>query len=220
MAIDSRRKRASVAALGLAFLGPSIVPDGTLGAEDRQVVAHSYYGIAAGGAFVEIGGTSQLEALASTGGITLERVIGGTSQLEAHTSTGGVTLERVIGGTSQLAAFASGGAIQVGDVIVAEATTGGGKKRRRSKYPRRVMIDGVLQWVRNAQEERQLLQAMADRARDAAKVAEALEDTQLAETIKTRSIRIEKRIATVDTREAEWRQHLINEDEEILLLFQ
>jgi hypothetical protein len=130
MAIDSRRKRASVAALGLAFLGPSIVPDGSFVQADRQAIAHSYYGILAGGAFVQIGGTAQLEAFTSTGGITLERAIGGTSQLEAFTSTGGITLERVIGGTAQLEAFTSSGVIQVGDVV----TTVRGRRHRTRRY--------------------------------------------------------------------------------------
>lgn len=114
MAIDSRRKRASVAALGLAFLGPSVVPDGKLGQQDRQSVANSYYGIEAGGSFVTIGDTSQLDAITSTGGITLERVIGGTSQLEGYDASGGITTERVLGGTSQIGAFGASGAIQVG----------------------------------------------------------------------------------------------------------
>ena len=125
MAIDSRRKRASVAGLALAFLGPSVVPDGSFAQGDRQAIAHSYYGINAASGIVEIGGTSQLEAFASSGGITLERVIGGTSQLLAFDATGGITLERTLGGTSQLLAFSSTGGIQVGDVVVADEATPG-----------------------------------------------------------------------------------------------
>ena len=117
MAIDSLRKRASVASLGLAFLGPSVVPDGTLGQADRQTVAHSYYGILAGSAIVEIGGTAQLEAYSATGGITRERILGATSQITAYSSTGGITLERVIGGTSQLEAYSSSGGIQVAELV-------------------------------------------------------------------------------------------------------
>lgn len=113
MAIDTLRKRASIASLGLAFLGPSVIPDGSFAQADRQVIANSYYGIEASGAFVQVGATSQLEAITSTGGITLERAIGGTSQLAALTASGGITLERVIGGTSQLAAFSSTGGITI-----------------------------------------------------------------------------------------------------------
>jgi len=144
MAIDSRRKRASIASLGLAFLGASIVPDGSLAQADRQTVANSYYGIEAGGAFVQIGGTSQLEAFDASGGITLERIIGGTSQLEAYDSSGGITvgenavevgavsqieafdssggitLERVLGATSQIEAFGSSGGITIVGAVTLE----------------------------------------------------------------------------------------------------
>lgn len=102
--------------------------------------------------------------------------------------------------------------------FVSLAVTEGAGKSRKKKYPRRVMIDGVLHWVRNAEEERQLLQAVIDRARDAAKTAEALNDVELAAKIKVRAVKIEKRLAKVDARADEWRQQLLNEDEEILLL--
>lgn len=91
MAIDSRRKRASIASLGLAFLGASIVPDGSFAQGDRQTIGNSYYGIDAAVPIVQIGGTSQLEAFDATGGITIELVIGGTSQIEAFTSSGVIT---------------------------------------------------------------------------------------------------------------------------------
>jgi len=50
MAIDSEIKRKSIAAIGAQYIGPSVVPDGTIGQPDRQVIAYSYSGIAAGGA--------------------------------------------------------------------------------------------------------------------------------------------------------------------------
>jgi hypothetical protein len=158
MAIDTRRKRASVAALGLAFLGPSIVPDATLEQADRQAVAHSYYGILAGSAFVQIGGTSQLEPFTSSGGITLERTIGGTSQLEAFTASGGITLERTIGGTSQIEAFSSSGGITVGDAVAAEVTTdgGGGGRTGPSDDQLQAWLENLFppQWEKTAQEKR------------------------------------------------------------------
>ena len=162
MAIDSLRKRASIASLGLAFLGPSVVPDGSLGNKDFQVVANSYYGIQVAaathtiggtsqlGAFdssgaikvgsaITLGGTSQLEAYDSSGGLNVQTqlTLGGTSQLEAYDSTGGITVitTHTIGDTSQLGPFTSSGFIQVG-----EARTGGqkgpitvGKKRKKAK---------------------------------------------------------------------------------------
>jgi hypothetical protein len=128
MAIDSRRKRASIAGLALAFLAPSVVPDSTIGVADRQTIAHSYYGIDSSVSGVTIGDTSQLGVFDATGGITLERTLGGTSQLLTFDSTGGITLERTLGATSQLNPFTSSGGIQVGDVV---AGAGGGPFRKR-----------------------------------------------------------------------------------------
>lgn len=50
MAIDSAQKRKSIAAISLYAIGPVVVPDGTIGQPDRQVIGYSYSGIAAGGA--------------------------------------------------------------------------------------------------------------------------------------------------------------------------
>ena len=154
MAIDTLAKRASVASLGLAFLGPSIIPSGTIGAAERQVSAHSYYGILAGAGETTLGGTSQLENYASSGGITLERVVGATSQIEAYTSSGGITLERVLGGTSQLQAFTSSAVITVGDGVT---TAKGGyvpAKRVKTKLKKRdeEILDQVNELVAKLEE--------------------------------------------------------------------
>ena len=79
-----------------------------------------------------IGGTSQLGAITSTGGITVQNIetIGGTAQIDALSSTGGLNLGWQIGGTSQLAAFTSTGGIQVGEVV---APVGGAGARRRRR---------------------------------------------------------------------------------------
>lgn len=100
------------------------------------------------------------------------------------------------------------------------ATTGGGKSRRRSRYPRKVVVDGVVHVVNSPEEERRLLQALFERAQDAAQVAEGLGDTQLAQQIQKRAVRIRKRVEAVDNREQEWLQRLMDEDEEILVLLQ
>lgn len=49
MAIDSEAKRKSIAAISLYPIGPVVVPDGTIGDEDRQAIGYGYYGIAADG---------------------------------------------------------------------------------------------------------------------------------------------------------------------------
>jgi len=92
--------------------------------------------------------------------------------------------------------------------------------KRQGKYPRRTMINGSLHVVRNGNEERRLLQTSLDRSNDAAKVAKALGDKPLEEQIRARSIRINKRVGAVASREDEWRTRLIAEDDEILLFYQ
>ena len=153
MAIDSLRKRASIASLGLAFLAPSVVPDGSFAVGDRQAIAHSYYGIAAGNPSKTIGGTSQLEVFTSTGTLTVQpqHTIGATSQLEAFDSTGQINLGWQIGGTSQLEAFTSSGTIQAG---TARKNTGGffyavddlltrQRRRNRERYKREAEAERI-----------------------------------------------------------------------------
>jgi len=50
MAVDSPVKRASIFTIGAPYIGPTVIADGTIGQPDRQVIAYSYSGIAAGGA--------------------------------------------------------------------------------------------------------------------------------------------------------------------------
>ena len=99
----------------------------------------------------------------------------------------------------------------VEDTVIA----GVGKKRR---YPRWILINNKRFRVDSAEEERQLLQAMADRANDDAKLAEALGDSSIAQVARKRAIRIRKRIPEVANRETEWLAQLIAEDEEIIAL--
>lgn len=48
MAIDSERKRKSIAAISLYALGPTAVADGSFNQADRQTIGYGYYGILAG----------------------------------------------------------------------------------------------------------------------------------------------------------------------------
>jgi hypothetical protein len=76
-----------------------------------------------------VGGVSQLEAFASTGGldVTGSQTIGGVSQLEAFASSGGidVLLPKTVGGTSQLEAFTSSGTIDSGTPAATDQPSGG-----------------------------------------------------------------------------------------------
>lgn len=92
-------------------------------------------------------------------------------------------------------------------------TTGGGKSRR--KYPRRIMAHGKLYTVRNPEEERQLLQALMDRAKTLAAVSP--EPTEIA-AVRKRIRAIERRVKAVDDSEAQWLRRLREIDEELLLL--
>lgn len=98
-------------------------------------------------------------------------------------------------------------------VIVETATeTAGGRSKRR--YPRWVVVDGHRYRVNSPEEERQLLLAMMDRAREV-EATGTHEETRKA--IK-RQLRLKARIEKVDDSEAQWLEYLHQQDEEILLL--
>lgn len=82
------------------------------------------------GATKTIGGTSQLEAFSSSGGIDIlePETIGATSQLGAITSSGGLTVAspKTIGATAQLQPFTSNGTIDSGEAPDPEADQASG----------------------------------------------------------------------------------------------
>lgn len=117
MAIDTRRKRASAAVIGLAFLAPSIVPDGSISASDRQAIAHSYY--TASDTQTELGATSQLGLYTSSGGIALDITLGSTAQIGDYSSLGGITVtaETLLGGISQIGVYGSSGDVTIERIL-------------------------------------------------------------------------------------------------------
>ena len=48
MAIDTRKKRQAVASVGMPWMPPAIVPDGSIDLFDRQVIGWGYGGVVAG----------------------------------------------------------------------------------------------------------------------------------------------------------------------------
>jgi len=94
------------------------------------------------------------------------------------------------------------------------ATTSGGGGRKR-KYPRRVMAYGKLYTVRNPDEERQLLQALVDRAKTLAAISPEPDEVA---AVRRRIRTIERRVKAVDDSEAQWLRRLREIDEELLLL--
>lgn len=121
-----------------------------------------------------------------------------------------------LGWLSNLGFAGSGSTTPTPEVTVTRA--GGGSGAKRKKYPRRVFVDGQVVVVRNADEERGLLRAMADRASDQAAIAAALESPEIAKTARAKAVKLIKRIEAVDDREAAWLQRLRDEDEEILTI--
>lgn len=96
------------------------------------------------------------------------------------------------------------------------ALTPGGIGHKRKKYPRRVFIDGHVELVRNAAEERELLRAMAERAQEDAQILAALGDTDAAQEVRRKAKRILARVPRVDAREEAWLRKLREDDDEIL----
>jgi len=180
MALDSARKRASVASLGLAFLGASVVPDGSFAVGDRQTIANSYYGIDSTTSGIDVGGgTATLEAYDSSGAITLEiNAGGGTATLSAYSSSGTVSLEiNAGGGTAQLGNYGSSGQVSVGTAVVVKPRSSGG--RYFSWTPEPEKPDRVLKYRKTALDdelERLLREAIQreDLSKQAQKIADRL----------------------------------------------
>ena len=96
----------------------------------------------------------------------------------------------------------------------------GGKKRRRtSRYPRWILIDGKRIQVANAQEERRLLEAYQARL-EAEKAALEAQDAPQAKIapLRVKVARTERRIDEADEREAEWKAKLRRIDSELVLM--
>lgn len=93
-------------------------------------------------------------------------------------------------------------------------TSGGGKKKRYARYPRRILMDGRLYTAHSAEDERRLLQAFLDRARETA----ASEPPEIAAETMKRAVRIQKRIEKAAERETQWMRRLQEMDEELLIL--
>ena len=102
--------------------------------------------------------------------------------------------------------------------VVEETQDAGGIPKRRSRYPRKVVIDGVVYSVKSPEDERELLQTIAEKASVGAKILKGLGDEETAKRAQRKAIRIEKRVKKVDNRAEAWLQALRDEDEEILMV--
>jgi hypothetical protein len=110
-----------------------------------------------------------------------------------------------------LLGFAAGPAGAV--VVVPAAPTGAGQGAKRyKKYPRRLFINGQVVLVRSAEEERRLLAAMAERAEEQARIAQALGDEQIAQVATRKALKLKKRAesSAIDT--------ALFDDDEIIMM--
>lgn len=99
-------------------------------------------------------------------------------------------------------------------IVETPAQEGGGKSKRRRKYPRWVMIEGQRFRVNSPEEERALLLAMMERAREIEATGTPPEVQQAKKTLR----RIKKRLPKVAQSEDDWTRQLKDMDEELLLL--
>ena len=111
----------------------------------------------------------------------------------------------------QAAAFLYEGISAIPPAPVVVKTGGVGKK---SKYPKRVSVNGRVFVVRSRAEEIELLRQLQEEADDQAAIAKGLGDEVLAKRIKKSAAKIETRVQAQESRLA----RLLRDDEEILLL--
>ena len=108
------------------------------------------------------------------------------------------------------------------NVVVEETTEGGGKSKRRKalerrKYPRWVVINGQRYRVNSPEEERQLLQAMLDRAQEQVQQAEDA-GKEPPKQAKKQARLLARRIEKAEDAEAAWLRRLREMDEELIIL--
>jgi len=111
----------------------------------------------------------------------------------------------------QAAAFLYEGISAIPPAPVVVKAGGIGKK---SKYPKRVSVNGRVFVVRSRAEEIELLRQLQQEADDQAAIAKGLGDEVLAKRIKKAAVKIETRVQAQESRLA----RLLRDDEEILLL--
>ncbi len=99
-----------------------------------------------------------------------------------------------------------------GDVPPPSAPAGAGGKTR---YPRRIYINGKIYWVNSPEEERRLLRQWLDSLE---MKAQAETEPVAVQRARRLVVRTQRRLAKVDARELEWDRILREEDEELILL--
>lgn len=99
-----------------------------------------------------------------------------------------------------------------------QSVSPGKVSRQRRKYPKRVTVKGRVYTVQTAAEEREILRALAEEAREQAKIIEALGDKETAKRAVKFSQSLDNRAELARQAEAQWLAKLLQDDEEILLI--
>jgi hypothetical protein len=120
----------------------------------------------------------------------------------------------------QAAAFMYEGISAVPPAPPVPVTTkpGGIGHGRKSKYPKRVTVNGKVYTVRSVAEERRLLEEMASQTREHATILKALGDEVSAKRAEKKAVAVQARIDDVAVAYEQWLAKLRQDDEEILLL--
>lgn len=105
--------------------------------------------------------------------------------------------------------------VENGTVTTTVTPAGGGSGAKRKKYPKRVYINGRAYTVKSEAEEKRLLEQWRQSIEDQAAITENLGETDLAQTIRKKAVRIAARVEAVN---GDLYAKLRDEDEEILAL--
>lgn len=98
------------------------------------------------------------------------------------------------------------------------AKPGGIGHGKKSKYPKRVTVNGKVYTVRTVAEERRLLEEIAAQNREQAAILKALGDEVSAKRAEKKAVAIQARVDTVAIAHEQWLAKLRQDDEELLLL--
>jgi len=120
----------------------------------------------------------------------------------------------------QAAAFLYEGisAIPPAPPVPVTTKAGGIGHKKKSKYPKRVYVNGKVYTVRTVAEERRLLEELAAQNREQAAILKALGDEVSAKRAEKKAVAVQARVDTVAIAHEKWLAKLRQDDEELLLL--
>lgn len=180
-------------------------------------------GVAAGTSTALAVGQSAAASAGSAAGTSTALAVGSsTSASSGVGSAAGTSTALAVGqSTAESVGAAAGSSTALGiSAGSAESVAAGGassRARRRSRYRRRVLIDGKLVVVRSPQELEELLREYDAQLR--ARLERAEERKEPTKAIKRRIKIVERRIEKVEQEIVDWRAQRRKRDEEVLVLW-